>query len=78
MPLSKVLSALKKYTRLLTESFDHQEYDQLFSDAEERPFSVHISALKTVGKHLKWRILNRIYEKRLPKKKMLKWIRGGH
>ena len=57
------------YTRLLTESFDYQEDDQLFSDAEERPFSVDISALENSWeKHLKWRILNRIYEKETAQK----------
>ena len=57
------------YTRLLTESFDYQEDDQLFSDAEERPFSLDISALENSWeKHLKWRILNRIYEKETAQK----------
>ena len=57
------------YTRLLTESFDYQEDDQLFSNAEERPFSLDISALENSWeKHLKWRILNRIYEKETAQK----------
>ena len=52
------------YTRLLAAPFDYTEDESIYSDAEERPFASDVEALENSWKqHLKWRILNRIYEK---------------
>jgi carboxyl-terminal processing protease len=52
------------YTELLAAPFDYTEDESIYSEAKERPFASNVAALEISWKqHLKWRILNRIYEK---------------
>jgi carboxyl-terminal processing protease len=52
------------YTELLAAPFDYTEDESIYSEAKERPFASNVAALeKSWKQHLKWRILNRIYEK---------------
>jgi len=52
------------YTELLAAPFDYTEDESIYSDAEKRLFANDVAALERSWKqHLKWRILNRIYEK---------------
>ena len=58
------------YTRLLAQPFNYTEDENIYSDPEQRDFATDESSLEeSWKKHLKWRILNRIYEKDNAQKK---------